>query len=32
MKTINFFKTALLTIALFVYGNVWGGKQQHQIF
>lgn len=24
MKTINFFKTALLTIALFVCGNVWG--------
>ena len=24
MKTINFLKTALLTIALFVYGNVWG--------
>ncbi len=24
MKTINFFKTTLLTIALFVCGNVWG--------
>lgn len=24
MKTINFLKTALLTIALFVCGNVWG--------